>query len=75
MRRSIQRLVSLPLLGLALTGCEYGGLARPSVLSQLDPPVARLIDELPELDASNEATLPNYTRSAGLPTPSQVPTA
>jgi PQQ system protein len=66
MLRSIKRLAFLPLLGLALAGCEYGGLARPSVLSQLDPPVARLINELPELDASNEATVAELYALGGL---------
>ncbi|MGK9171357.1 hypothetical protein KXR53_34030 [Inquilinus limosus] len=49
-----------------MASCEYAGLARPSVLSQLDPPVARLINELPELDTSNEATVAELYALGGL---------
>ena len=53
---SFRHLFLLPLLGHMTTGCEYAGLLRPSVLSQLDPPTVRLLNELPEVDRPNEAT-------------------
>lgn len=52
-------------LNLALSGCEYAGLLRPSVLSQLNPPVARLVNELPELDSSNEAIVAELYATGG----------
>ena len=60
------RLLLLPLLGLPITGCEYAGLLRPSVLSQLDPPTVRLLNELPEVDRPNEATLARLFATGGL---------
>ena len=65
----MRRLRPLPPLLLALaatTGCEYAGLLRPSVLSQLNPPVVRLVNELPALDAPNEATLAELFATGGL---------
>jgi PQQ system protein len=50
----------------ALAGCEYGGLLRPSVLSQLDPPTVRLLNELPEVDRPNEATIARLFATGGL---------
>ena len=38
------------LLALATTGCDYAGLLRPSVLSELNPPVTRLVNDLPDVD-------------------------
>jgi len=49
-----------------LGGCEYAGLLRPSVLSQLDPPTVRLLNELPEVDRPNEATLARLFATGGL---------
>jgi len=59
---------ALALVGaaIALAGCEYGGLLRPSVLSQLDPPTARLLNELPEVDRPNEATIARLFATGGL---------
>ncbi len=54
------------LLGTLLSGCEYAGLLRPSVLSQLDPPVARLVNELPELDQPNDAIIARLYATGGL---------
>ena len=61
-----RRLFLLPLLGLVTTGCEYAGLLRPSVLSQLDPPTVRLLNELPEVDRPNEATVARLFATGGL---------
>jgi hypothetical protein len=43
--------------GATSLGCEYAGLVRPSMLSELTPPVVRLVNELPDLDAPNKATV------------------
>ncbi|MDF2763797.1 MAG: hypothetical protein K0S81_791 [Rhodospirillales bacterium] len=53
-------------VSLSLAGCEYAGLLRPSVLSQLDPLVARLVNEMPELDAQNESTVAELYALGGL---------
>jgi PQQ system protein len=60
------RSVAAGLALLALNACEYGRLLRPSVLSELDPPVARLVNELPELDAPNKATVAELYALGGL---------
>ncbi len=39
---------------LALTGCAHLGLLRPNTLKQLNPRVARLVNELPRVDHPNE---------------------
>jgi PQQ system protein len=54
------------LLGLLLSGCEYAGLLRPSVLRQIDPPVTRLVNELPELDQPNDAIIARLYATGGL---------
>jgi hypothetical protein len=48
-------------------GCEYGGTLRPSVLSELDPPVVRLVNEFPELDTQNKAIVGELFGLGGLP--------
>src|SRR5687768_17598979 len=58
--------VALVLATLALTGCEYGRLARPSVIEQLEPPVVRLINELPQVDRPNEALVGRLFATGGL---------
>ena len=58
--------LALVLATLALTGCEYAGLARPSVLEQLEPPVVRLINELPQVDRPNEALVGRLFATGGL---------
>jgi hypothetical protein len=63
---SFRRLFLLPLLGLMTTGCEYAGLLRPRVLSQLDPPTVRLLNKLPEVDRPNEATVARLFATGGL---------
>jgi PQQ system protein len=41
-------------IALAITGCDYVRLLRPSVLKQLNPRVVRMVDELPGVDAPNK---------------------
>ena len=55
-------------LGIAplLASCEYAKLLRPSVLKQLDPDVAALVNELPEVDAQNEAIIGRLFVHGGL---------
>lgn len=54
------------LLSLALTGCEYVRLLRPSVLKQLNPRVVRLVNYLPEVDEPNEAMVGRLLAHGGL---------
>ena len=49
-----------------LAGCDYAGLARPSVVSELTPPVVRLVNELPDLDAPNKALVAQLYAVGGL---------
>jgi PQQ system protein len=56
--------VSIALI--TLGGCDYVRMLRPSVLSELTPPVARLVDELPDLDAPNKATVAQLYAVGGL---------
>jgi len=56
--------VSLALIGLA--DCDYVRMLRPSVLSELTPPVARLVNELPDLDAPYKATVAQLYAVGGL---------
>jgi PQQ system protein len=51
---------------LGTTGCEYAGLLRPSVLSELTPPVVRLVNELPDVDAPNKALVAQLYAIGGL---------
>ncbi|HLL48508.1 MAG TPA: MSMEG_3727 family PQQ-associated protein [Longimicrobiaceae bacterium] len=61
------RLAALPTLALAiLPGCEYLGLLRPSVLSQLNPRVVRLVNELPRVDDPNEEIVARLFAHGGL---------
>ncbi len=50
---------------LALTACEYAGLLRPSVLAQVDPEMAALLNELPNLDEPNEALIGRLFATGG----------
>jgi PQQ system protein len=50
---------------LTLTSCEYAGLARPSVLGQVDPEMATLLNELPNLDEPNEALVGRLFATGG----------
>ncbi len=51
---------------LALSGCEYVRLLRPSVLKQLNPRVVRLVNELPAVDHPNEAIVARLFAHGGL---------
>lgn len=48
------------------TGCTYAKLARPSVLAQVTPPVARMVNYLPEVDRPNEAMVAKMFALGGL---------
>jgi PQQ system protein len=58
------------LAALILPGCrtatEYLRLARPSVLSELTPPMARLVNEIPAVDRPNELTIAELYALGGL---------
>lgn len=56
----------LPLLALLTSGCAYGGLVRPSVLEQLEPPVVRLVNHLPAVDQANEGQVARIYATGGL---------
>lgn len=57
----------LALLGLALLpACEYGKLLRPSVVRQLDPDLARLVNFFPAVDNPNEAIIARLPGHGGL---------
>jgi len=64
MPRSV--LLRLGLMLPLLSGCEYAGLLRPSVIEQLDPPVARLVNELPNVDRPNEGIVARLYATGGL---------
>ncbi len=59
---------TLALLTLCMlpTGCEYLKLLRPTVLEQVDPDVARLVNYLPAVDDPNEAILGRLFAHGGL---------
>ena len=50
---------------LILSACEYAGLLRPSVLGQVDPEMATLMNELPNLDEPNEAIIGRIYATGG----------
>lgn len=47
-------------------GCDYARLLRPSVVRQLDPNVARLVNELPNVDKVNEGLVGGLYARGGL---------
>lgn len=49
-----------------LSGCEYTRLLRPSVLEQVEPPVARLVNYLPKIDRPNENLVARIYATGGL---------
>ena len=51
---------------ITLSACEYAGLLRPSVLGQVDPEMAALMNELPNLDEPNEALVGRLFATGGL---------
>jgi PQQ system protein len=66
MPRALRGALILSGIAISLAGCEYAGLLRPSVLSQLDPPTVRLLNELPNVDRPNEATITRLFATGGL---------
>jgi PQQ system protein len=48
-----------------LASCEYAGLLRPGVLGQVDPEMAALLNELPNLDEPNEAMVGRLFATGG----------
>lgn len=66
MRISRRAAVACPIAAaIALAGCEYAGLLRPSVLGQVDPEMAALMNELPNLDEPNEAMIGRLYATGG----------
>ena len=63
--RRLKTAIGLSLLSLATLGCEYAGLLRPSVLGQVDPEMAALLNELPNLDEPNEALVGRLFATGG----------
>lgn len=49
-----------------LTSCSYVGLLRPSVLEELDPRVAALVNELPNVDHPNDHLVAKIYALGGL---------
>jgi PQQ system protein len=50
----------------ALASCNYGRLLRPNVLGQLNPNMARLVNELPGLDRPNDDMVGQIFAKGGL---------
>ncbi|MFL6646931.1 MAG: MSMEG_3727 family PQQ-associated protein, partial [Sulfurifustaceae bacterium] len=59
-------LLSTLLVVVAVSGCTYAALLRPSVLKQLDPQVAELVNELPNVDAQNKEMIGRLFAHGGL---------
>ena len=62
----VGRVASLCLAAAVLGGCDYVRLLRPSVLKQLNPPVVRLVNELPRVDDVNDALIGGLFARGGL---------
>lgn len=60
------RVVPLLVASIVLGGCEYVRLLRPTVIEQLDPDVARLVNYLPDVDDPNEAIVARLFAHGGL---------
>jgi PQQ system protein len=54
LRRSWLRLVAIVAVTSTLSACEYVKLLRPNVLAEIDPEMAVVVNELPNLDEPNE---------------------
>jgi PQQ system protein len=59
-------IAGLALVVVAVAGCQYVRLLRPSVLKQLNPDVVRMLNELPEVDDPNEAIVARLFAHGGL---------
>ncbi len=58
--------IALAVLAPVLTGCSYAGLVRPSVLKELNPRVAALVNELPNVDHPNNHLVAKIYALGGL---------
>ena len=65
-RRRSSLELALAAAALALAGCQYVRMLRPSVLKQLNPRVVDLVNELPNVDAPNKAVLGRLFAHGGL---------
>jgi PQQ system protein len=63
------RLIAASLLCSTLSACEYLGILRPNVLAQLDPEMATVLNELPNLDEPNEALIGRLYATGGASRP------
>lgn len=72
MRRSVLiagvTIVAVSVMAAFCTGCTYARLARPSVLEQVTPEVARMVNYLPRVDRPNEAMIAKLFALGGLST-------
>lgn len=64
--RRLVLIAGTAMLAIALAGCTYVRLARPSVLKQVTPDVARMVNYLPEADAPNKAMVAKLFALGGL---------
>lgn len=62
----VLRCATMLIGAMVLSGCDYVRLLRPSVLKQLNPPVVRLVNELPRVDDVNEELLGGLFARGGL---------
>lgn len=66
MKRRYRAITLVGPLVLTLSGCDYVRLLRPSVLRQLNPPMVRLVNELPRVDNVNEDLIGGLYARGGL---------
>ena len=64
--QSIWFFVIFALAPVLLSSCQYARMARPSVLKQLNPDVARLVNEFPNVDRQNKAIIAKMFALGGL---------
>ncbi|HET7369634.1 MAG TPA: MSMEG_3727 family PQQ-associated protein [Gammaproteobacteria bacterium] len=60
------KLFMLLMAAAAMSGCSYMRLLRPSVLSELKPPLVRLVNEIPAVDQPNELVVAKLYALGGL---------
>jgi PQQ system protein len=63
------RLAVLAMFACTVSACEYLRILRPNVLAQVDPEMATLINELPNLDEPNEALIGRLYATGGASRP------
>ena len=66
MRTSMVRAAVATTAALGVCGCTYLRLLRPSVLRQLNPPTAELVNYLPKVDHPNDAIVGRLFAQGGL---------